>query len=132
MLLSCDLQDKVKYDEDLWTEEYLIDLIFLRLASIKENLCNDKAQTVHVRKYYRQASELMKWIPVSKPPPEFIINISDLTPRLIKELTQNITSKEKTRITYVLTQAVGRLFENLNFDTCHLSILRNLNVRFEP
>jgi hypothetical protein len=129
---SWNLQDKVEYDGELWTEEYLIDLLFLRLASIKESVCNDKAQTLQVRKYYKQANDLMKWIPVSKPPPEFVINISDLTPRLIEELTQNITSKKKNRISYVLTQAVGRLFENLDFDTCHLSIFRNLRVKFEP
>jgi hypothetical protein len=130
-MLSCNLQDKAEYDEELWTEEYLIDLLFLKLASIKETVCNDKGQTVHFRKYYRQARELMKWIPITRPSPEFVINISDLTPRLIKELTQKITDEKNTRIIYVLTQAVGRLFENLDFDTCHLSILRNLKVRIE-
>jgi hypothetical protein len=129
MLLSRDLQDNVEYDGELWTEEYLVDLLFLRIASIKESVCNDKGQTVHFRKYYRQARELMKWIPIARPPPEFVINISDLTPRIIKELTQIETCKKARN--YIILQAVTRIFENLDFEYCHLSIFRNLKVRFE-
>jgi hypothetical protein len=129
MLLPYNLQDNVEYDEELWTEEYLIDLLFLRLASIKETVCNDKGQTVHVRKYYRQARQLMKWIPITRPHPEFVINISDLTPRIIKELTQIETCKKARN--YIILQAVTRIFENLDFEYCHLSIFRNLRVRLE-
>jgi hypothetical protein len=129
MVLPYNLQDNVEYDEELWTEEYLIDLLFLRLASIKETVCNDKGQTVHVRKYYRQARELMKWIPITRPRPEFVINISDLTPQIIKELTQPKTCKKARN--YIILQAVTRIFENLDFEYCHLSIFRNLRVRLE-
>ena len=124
------LQNKLDNDEELWTEEYLIDVLFLQLASIKETVCNDKGQTIQVRKYYRQARELIKWIPITNPPSEFVINTSDLTPRIIKELTQIKTCK-KAR-SYIIIQAVARIFENLDFEYCHLSILRNLRVRFEP
>jgi hypothetical protein len=35
-------------------------------------------------------------------------------------------------VQYVVAQAVGRIFENLDFEYYHLSIAKNLRVRFEP
>lgn len=113
---------------EFWTIECLVDRLFLRLAEIKESI-NHKDKKIHIRKYYRQARELFKWIPIAKPSPAFIIYISDLTPELKAELEQLITPPENLR--YVLTQAVGRVFENLDFEYYHLSIARNLSVRFE-
>ena len=90
---------------------------------------DDKDKEIHVRKYYRQARELIYRIPVWKPSPAFIIYISDLTPELKAQIEQLITSPDNLR--YVLTQAVGRIFENLDFEYYHLSIARNLRVRLE-
>jgi hypothetical protein len=84
---------------------------------------------INYRKYYHQALKLFKWIPIAKPSPEFVINLSDLPPRIIQELQQNITSNSTRK--YVVTQAVGRIFENIDFRYYHLSIARNLCVRFE-
>jgi hypothetical protein len=106
----------------------LVDELFLSLAKIKECITNDKGTTVYVRKYYRQARKLLKWIPISRPAPVFIINISDLPERILAEF-KRLTEKD-TRA-YVLTQAVGRIFENLDFELYHMSIARNLRVGFE-
>jgi hypothetical protein len=81
-----------------------------------------------VRKYYRRARDILKWIPISKPAPVFIINISDLPQSILKELEQ---VKDTETITYILTQGAGRIFENLAFKCYHMSIARNLRVGFE-
>jgi hypothetical protein len=115
-------------DDEFWTIECLVDKLSLRLAEVKENV-NNNGKEIHVRKYYRQARELFKWIPIAKPSPAFIINVSDLTPQLIVQLEDLITAPDNLR--YVLTQAVGRIFENLDFDRFHMSIARNLRLRLE-
>ena len=99
----------------------------VRLAEVKETI-NNNGKEIHVRKYYRQARELSKWIPIAKPSPAFIICISDLTPQLKTQIEQLITSPDNLSTT---SQAVGRIFENLDFEYYHLSIARNLHVRFE-
>lgn len=96
-----------------WTEERLIDELFLRLATIPD------------RKYYNQALTLRKWIPISKPAPEFVVNMSDLTPRLIAELQALDDSYTIVKL------AVGRIFENIDSEQYHLSIASKLRVRID-
>lgn len=112
--------------DDEWSIEFAIEELFLCLARVREEIVQD-TKTIHFRKYYHQARILMKWIPIAKPSPEFIINISDLTPRIAKELQ---TTHPET-LNYVITQAVGRIFENIDFERYHHSVARNLRVRFE-
>jgi hypothetical protein len=118
-------------EEPEWTIECLIDELSLNLASTKETITNDKGRAITIRKYYSQARQLMKWIPIAKPPPDFIINISDLISLKLKEEIVTFVHHPKT-MQYVVTQAVGRIFENLDFEYYHLSIAKNLKVRFEP
>jgi hypothetical protein len=120
--------EPIDNQEEPWTIECVVDNLTVRLAEVKETI-NNNGKEIHVRKYYRQARELSKWIPIAKPSPAFIIYISDLTPQLKAQIEQLITSPDNLR--YVLTQAVGRIFENLDFEYYHLSIARNLHVRFE-
>jgi hypothetical protein len=115
-------------DNEFWTIECLVDKLFLHLAEVKERI-NNNGKELHVRKYYRQARELFKWIPIAKPSPAFVIYVSDLTPQLIAELEELITAPDSLR--YVLTQAVGRIFENLDSDRFHMSVARNLRLRLE-
>ena len=122
-------------DQDVWTIDRTAEEVFLCLAGIREEeaLAENRQQystttrIVHYRKYYHQARDLMKWIPIAKPPPVFIINISDLTPRIRKE----IEATHPEDLNHIMTQAVGRIFENLDFKYYHLSIARNLRVRLE-
>jgi hypothetical protein len=125
------LQERDEQEEDKWTIERMVDEVFLNLVRTTEIITiEENGRSIPVRKYYRQARELMKWIPIARPSPEFIINICDLTSKVRKEI-ESISAYHET-IQYVLTQAVGRVFENLDFEYYHLSIARNLKVRFEP
>ncbi|MGA8911520.1 MAG: hypothetical protein WB443_01540, partial [Nitrososphaeraceae archaeon] len=74
----------------VWTTEALIDELFLCLAGVKEIITNQEknGKRVTVRKYYSQARDLMKWIPIAKPSPPFIIYLSDLTPQIKNEFKQ--------------------------------------------
>lgn len=134
---------KVVVDKEEWLTSYTIEKLFFHLVSIeqeitpkdkeKEKLLEAKGlpSVLTVKKYYRQAKELMRWIPfLQLPSNEFVINISDLTPKLKKEI-ESMMPYPNT-IKYVLTQAVGRIFENLDFEYYHNSIARNLRVRLEP
>ena len=124
------LQEKDKQEEEKWTIERIVDEVFLNLAGTTEIITiEENGRSIPVKKYYRQARELMKWIPIARPSPEFIINICDLTPRVRKEIQSIIAYRETLQ--YVLTQAVGRIFENLDFGYYHLSVARNLKVRVE-
>src|SRR5438067_936005 len=82
-------------DQDVWTIDRIVEEVFLCLAGIREEevVTGNRQQygtatprIVHYRKYYHQARDLMKWIPIANPPPVFIINISDLTPRIRKKI----------------------------------------------
>lgn len=114
--------------KEFLTIECIVDKLTVRLAEVKETI-NNNGKEIHVRKYYRQARELIYRIPVWKPSPAFTIYISDLTPQLKTQIAQLITSPDNLR--YVLTQAAGRIFENLDFEYYHMSIARNLRVRLE-
>jgi hypothetical protein len=110
-----------------WTTQKLIDELVLHLARVSEIVINDSGDKITVRKYYRRAAELGRWIPIARPAPEYIVDISDLNDKLRKELLEEITSNDARQD--VLKEAVGRIFENLNFERYHLSIARNLKVR---
>ena len=118
----------IAVDRDEWTREYFVDQLFLCLVSVTEQITNSDGEKLFVKKYYRRARHILKVIPILRPPPLYIINISDLAQRLVEEFKE--VSDYKTR-SYVLIQAVGRIFENLDFEYYHLSIARNLRVGFE-
>jgi hypothetical protein len=120
-----DMTDIVSNEK--WTTERLVDQLFLHLDCFTEIIKNDQGQTLTVKKYSQQAYDLLPRIPVAKPTPPFIINTSDLTPRLLQELKNSV--KEERR--YVVMQAVGRIFENINSRLYHLSIARKLKVEFK-
>jgi hypothetical protein len=78
--------------------------------------------TIADYKYYNQAKALRNWIPIARPPPEFIVNLSDLSTRVIAELKVLQNTQD------VLKQAVGRIFENIDAQQYHLSIASQLKV----
>jgi hypothetical protein len=79
------------------------------------------------RKYYNQAHHYLK-VAAFKPVPYFVVNLSDLTPRLIEELY----GLDNTDRSHFLQQAVGRIFEDVNFELYHNSISRVLKVELQP
>jgi hypothetical protein len=110
-----------------WTTECLVDELFLHLACFTEIIQNNQAQTLPIKKYYRQANQLLPLIPVAKPTPTFVIYLSDLTSKLLQELKDS--SKEERE--YIVMQAIGKIFENINSRLYHLSIARKLKVGFQ-
>jgi hypothetical protein len=74
--------------------------------------------------YYDQAGFLLHRIPVYEPVPAFIISLADLTDRIRLEL--EASSKRGRR--EVLREAVGRLFENIDYNYFHLSVKSRLVV----
>jgi hypothetical protein len=112
---------------EFWTSEKVIDELFLHLARVKEIATDGNGDKITVKKYYQRARDIFKRIPVARPPPEYLIDKSDLNERLRKELLEEITSNDARHD--VLKEAAGRIFENLNFEYYHLSVARNLKVR---
>jgi hypothetical protein len=104
-----------------WTTDFAIE-------ELKEHLARFEVQNdggVTSRKYYNQANHLMYRIGVFKPTPLFEISIADLTPVLIDELR----SLDKKSRNYVLKQAVGRIFEDINSRFFHSSVSSLLEVQ---
>ncbi len=64
-------------------------------------------------------------IGVFRPVPSYTIHLSDLTPKIIRELYQ-LDVQDRG---YVLKQAVGRIFEDVNSDIYHYSVFRVLKVQ---
>ena len=111
---------------NLWSVNYIIDRLKQHLASFRYILRNCEGERVEGRKYYDQAYQ-MQAIGAFKPTPSFIVHLSDLTPKLIKEISK---LDNETR-GYVLLQAVGRIFEDINSELYHNSISKVLKVRLE-
>jgi hypothetical protein len=113
-------------DNDRWYPSYIIDRLKQHLANVRYTMTNDKLGTIEVRKYYDQAHRMQN-IGAFRPTPSFIIHLSYLTPKLIKEISE---LDNQTR-GYVLRQAVGRIFEDLNPKLYHDSISKVLVVKLE-
>lgn len=129
-----DANDKPSINER-WTEERVIDELFLQLATTKNVVLHNGNCGITVWKYYNQAFKLYRYIPLSPPDgeerqgrqqyhiPKFVISLSDLSSRLYAELR----CLENPQ--YVAKQAVGRLFENIvGARAYHLSIAPKLKV----
>jgi hypothetical protein len=80
--------------------------------------------------YERQASDLIYKIPIYNPAPIFEIKISDLNDQVKKELDDRWNYKSE--VDYILKEAVGRVFANLNERYFLLSVKRLLKVRLVP
>ena len=77
------------------------------------------------RWYYYKAYHYQKLgLFLRKDAPPFKVSLSHLSPEIIYELCQ-IDDKDRT---FVLKQAVSRIFEDINFDLYHNSISANLEV----
>ncbi len=126
---------------DLWTTERLKDEFFLCLTSVREiivpieskdNLSKPhKSKSVTIRKYYRQAREIIYLVPRWIPSPAFIIYLSDLNSRVRREFTEYCRDSNERNVTLFLKDVTGRFFENLDYEYYHGSVMRVLKVRLE-
>ncbi len=124
--------------EDEWSDSYLVDNLKQHLATVElsksktqtdlldtpNDKFNEKFCLISNRHYVNQAFHYLK-IGILSPVPEFLISLSDLSPKLVKELA--LLDKETRE--FVLKQAVGRIFEDINSKLYHNSISSVLNVR---
>jgi hypothetical protein len=104
------------------TKACLVDCLKQHLASIE----SEEEGEYDNRKYYNQAHDQLI-IGAFKPVPYFLIYLSDLTPKLIREL-HSLDCRDRQ---FVLKQAVGRIFEDVNFEIYHNSVSRVLIVKLQ-
>jgi hypothetical protein len=103
---------------DDYTIERTVDELYLCLMRLDNNT------------YEKQARDLIYRIPVYKPTPVFEIKISDLNKQVKKELDDRWDNRKI--IDYILKEAVGRIFKNLDEGYFLLSVKRLLKVRLVP
>ncbi len=103
------------------TTACLVDHLKQHLASIES-----EEGKYDNRKYYIQAHNQLI-IGAFKPVPYFTIYLSDLSPKLIREL-HSLDWRDRG---FVLKQAVGRIFEDVNFGIYHNSVSRVLRVKLQ-
>ena len=125
-------------EEEQWSDSYLVDNLKQQLALVQSSKSkiptdlldalnhefNTYFSLISNRHYVNQAFHYLK-IGVLRPVPEFLISLSDLSPKLVKELA---ALDKKTR-DFVLKQAVGRISEDIDSELYHNSISSVLNVR---
>ena len=125
-------------EKEEWSDSYLVDKLKQHLATVELSKSktptdlldtpNDKFKKyfclISNRHYINQAFHYMK-IGRLSPVPDFLISLSDLSPKLVKEL---LALDNETR-DFVLKQAVGRIFEDINSKLYHNSISSVLKVR---
>jgi hypothetical protein len=77
--------------------------------------------------YEKQARDLIYLIPIHKPRPFFDIKIPDINQQVKKELDDRWNYRKE--IDYILKEAVGRIFKNIDERYFLLSVKRLLQVR---
>ncbi len=135
-------EDTLSY---LWTTEHLKHEFFLSLASVWELIVPTKSkahpfcftkqpyksESLTVRKYYRQAREIIYLIPRWIQSPAFVIYLSDLNSRVSNEFTEYCKDSNELNVTLFLKDVAGRFFENLDYEYYHGSVMQVLKVRLK-
>lgn len=110
-------------EDESWTKACLVDRLKQRLATVKEGVSVNVEKFCDDRKYYNLCRLHLK-IGAFKPVPPFPVSVTDLSDKLLIELD----CLDKDDRMYVLKQAVGRIFEDINPRFYHDSISRVLEV----
>jgi hypothetical protein len=105
-------------DDKPWTTNFNIQRLKHELATF---------ELEGKRTYYEQAQYLMYRIPVYKPVPIYKITWDHLDKRMQHELE----GLDKITLRFVLRQAVGRIFEDIDCSYYHTSISKLLEVNFQ-
>ena len=119
MVEASTVEEKTRVVKEAWSTGRLIDELFLELDNVRE--IDEKSGTTK-RKYEEQAKWLIYRIPVYRPVPAFVINLSDLSTRIKEELAD----LNDTTLDYVLKETIGRIFEGVDQRYFRLSAKRFL------
>jgi hypothetical protein len=116
-----------------WSINYIKDELTFQLSSTKSSLIDEKAQEIHtIKKYHNLAEFVLYRINLYRPPPEFLINRSDLTPRLQNELEQLHKNSPKI-FEKIVTESVQAILESVNQRYYHVNgIPYKVRWRFVP
>jgi len=114
----------IHFEAHEWTTNRVKDEFFLCLVRAPNS------------KYYEQAKSLIYRIPLTPQFPileeegaPFIINFGDLSSRVQAEFKEYCVINSKKRVGLFLKEIVIRLFENLDYEYAHMSIMRKLRVK---
>ena len=123
--------------QEEWTIEAVIDELAYTLCTFKTaavactldfnnkdyNQYNENGNELYItNKYIKQAEQLIYRIPIWQPPPEFLVSISDITPRLRSELLDLHRSKSDRTLNYIMQHAIAVVFEGIDERYFHLSL----------
>jgi hypothetical protein len=106
-------------DIESYTMWGLIHELYLSMVYSKEPMTDDSGSRIII------SWKLQHLFSVGHPPPHFIIWLSDLNPKL-KHALKDLDYETKN---FVIGQAIGRIFENINPRLYHQSIVRRLRLR---
>jgi hypothetical protein len=115
--------------KQIWTAEYIVDRLFFEMLELDDDAegWEDYKKKGQKEKYCNRARDAIK-VAAGQPPPVFVINKSDLTLRLKRELAG---LKKGHTLDYVVSEAIGRVCENQNARLYHLTLKKCLSWRFE-
>lgn len=114
--------------KEVWTKEYLVDRLFFEMVEVRDGAegWDDYQHKGQKKKYENRGTDAIK-MAAGRPPPIFVINISDLTLRLRLELA----GLDMDSLNYVVRQAIERICENVNSKLYQLTLKKSLGWRFE-
>ena len=112
--------------EGEWTVSKVKDEIFLCLSKVP-----DPDFFYLDRKYYALANEIIYKIPVYRPSPTFILNISDLSPICKEEFIEFVRLNSKKDIELFLKEIAVKFFEAINYAYTNQSVIPCLKVGFD-
>jgi len=120
-----------------WTTEAVVDELAYRLSTFKiaavactldfdkksYDQYSERGNEIYIsNKYIKQAERLIYRIPIWRPPPEFLVSLGDLTPRLRAELKQLLKERSYETLNYIVQHALAVVFECVNERYFHLSV----------
>ncbi len=113
-----------------WTTAKIKDELVTELALATVYVMNEQYGCTYILfKYYEKAAYWMYRIPVYRPPPIFDIDLRDLSTKLRHELAE-LKKSDGGMFCYVIKTAVAHIFENINFEYFHRSVMRHLKITF--
>jgi len=117
----------------LWTTAAIEDELTFQLSSAISFEIDANTQVIHItHKYYDQAAFILRRINLYRPPPDFVIYLSDITPKLRSHLGQ-LNESSPIMFHRVVTDSVQNILENINQRYYHVSnIAYKVRWRFEP